>query len=93
MIIDAHAHAAGKYSTPESLLEMSKKYNIEKILLCTSPKNNIDLKKPPNFPFMNNPNSIFTLNKLLRFSYNSFFKDNGDGNQFVSELRDKLPNW
>ncbi len=51
MIIDAHAHAAGLYSTGESLINMSKKYQIEKILLCTSPKNNIDLKAPPKFPF------------------------------------------
>jgi len=91
MIIDAHAHAGGEYSTPESLLEMSKKYGIEKILLCTSPKNSLNLKKPPNIPFMNTPNSIFTLNKMLRFSYNSFIKDKGDGNRYVCELRDKLP--
>lgn len=90
MIIDAHAHAAGEYSTPESILRMSKKYGIDKILLCTSPKNNCDLKQPPNIPFMNTPNSIFTLNRLLRFSYNTFIKDNGDGNRYVCDLRDKL---
>ena len=91
MIIDAHAHAAREYSTAESITTMSKKYEIDKILLCTSPKNNLDLKDPPNIPFMKTPNSNYLLNRMLRYSYNSFFKDNGDGNHYVFELRNKLP--
>ena len=91
MIIDAHAHAAREYSTAESITDMSKRYEIDKILLCTSPKNNVDLKDPPNLPFMKTPSSIYLLNRMLRFSYNSFFKDNGDGNKFVYELRNKVP--
>jgi predicted TIM-barrel fold metal-dependent hydrolase len=91
MIIDAHAHAAREYSTAESITDMSKRYQIDKILLCTSPKNNLDLKDPPNLPFMKSPSSIYLLNRMLRFSYNSFFKDNGDGNKYVFELRNKLP--
>ncbi len=91
MIIDAHAHAAREYSTVESIKDMAKKYEIEKIVLCTSPKNNLDLKDPPNIPFMTTPGSIYLLNRMLRFSYNSFFKDNGDGNKYVFELRNKLP--
>jgi len=91
MIIDAHAHAAREYSTVESIEDMAKKYEIEKIVLCTSPKNNLDLKDPPNIPFMKTPGSIYLLNRMLRFSYNSFFKDNGDGNKYVFELRNKLP--
>jgi predicted TIM-barrel fold metal-dependent hydrolase len=91
MIIDAHAHAAREYSTAESIKEMAIKYEIEKIVLCTSPKNNLDLKDPPNIPFMTTPGSIYLLNRMLRFSYHSFFKDNGDGNKYVSELRNKLP--
>ncbi len=91
MIIDAHAHAAGEYSTVESVKEMAKKYEIEKIILCTSPKNMQDLKDPPNIPFMKTPNTIYLLNRILRFSYNSFFKDNGNGNKYVFEMKNKIP--
>lgn len=91
MIIDAHAHAAREYSTAESIKDMAEKYAIEKIVLCTSPKNNPDLKDPPNIPFMKTPSSIYLLNRMLRLSYTSFFKDYGDGNQYVFELRNKVP--
>ena len=90
MIIDAHAHAARQYSTAESIRDTSKKYGVEKILLCTSPKNNLDLKDPPNLPFFKSPNSIFLLNRMMRMGYRSF-KDGGDGNKYVSELRDQVP--
>jgi predicted TIM-barrel fold metal-dependent hydrolase len=91
MIIDAHAHAAGEYATAESIRDVAKKYAIAKVLLCTSPKNNLDLKEPPNLPFMKSPSSIYLLNRMLRFAYHSFIKDNGDGNKYVFELRDKVP--
>ncbi len=90
MIIDAHAHAAREYSTAESITDMSKRYEIDKILLCTSPKNNLDLNDPPNLPFMKSPSSIYLLNRMLRFSYYSLFKDNGDGNKYVFELSKKV---
>ncbi len=90
MIIDAHAHAAQVYSTAESIIATSKKYQIAKILLCTSPKNNLDLKEPPNFPFLKFPNSIYLLNRMLRLAYKSF-RDYGDGNQYVFELRNRVP--
>ncbi len=70
---------------------MSKMYQINKILLCTTPKNNLNLKDPPNLPFMKSPSSIYILNRVLRFSYNSFFKDNGDGNKYVYELKQQVP--
>jgi predicted TIM-barrel fold metal-dependent hydrolase len=91
MIIDAHAHAAREYSTSESILATAKKFEIEKIVLCTSPKNTLDLKSPPNFPFMKTPSSIYLLNRMLRFTYRSIFKENGDGNKYVFELRNELP--
>ena len=50
MIIDAHAHSAGEYVNAEASLSTSKKYAIDRILLCPSPKNIQDLKKPPNLP-------------------------------------------
>ena len=90
MIIDAHAHAAREYSTVESIKNMAKKYDLEKIVLCTSPKNNLDLKTPPNIPFMKTPGSIYLLNRMLRAFIGSM-KDNGDGNKYVFELRNKLP--
>jgi len=90
MIIDAHAHAAGRYAAGDSILETAKKFEIDKILLCTSPKNNRDLKAPPNVPFMKSPNSIFLLNRTLRLAYRAF-KDGGDGNQYVFALRDQIP--
>jgi predicted TIM-barrel fold metal-dependent hydrolase len=43
MFIDGHAHAAGMYATVESILQSSKNHEIEKVVLCTSPKNNINL--------------------------------------------------
>jgi hypothetical protein len=36
MIIDGHAHAAREYSTAESIITTSKKYGLDKIVLCTS---------------------------------------------------------
>jgi predicted TIM-barrel fold metal-dependent hydrolase len=91
MIIDGHAHAAGIYATVDSILAASKEFGIEKVLLCTSPKNNMTLKSPPSMPVKNSPDSIFTLNKMLRFAYKFFMKDCGDGNRYVAELRNRLP--
>jgi predicted TIM-barrel fold metal-dependent hydrolase len=91
MIIDGHAHAARLYSTVESIKNVAKKYGFEKILLCTSVKNDINLKEPPSIPLAKTPNSIFFLNRMLRFSYNYILKDNGDGNQYVFELKKQLP--
>jgi predicted TIM-barrel fold metal-dependent hydrolase len=90
MIIDAHAHAAGDYATAQSIITTAKKYAIDKVVLCTSPKNNLDLKAPPNIPFMKSPSSIYLLNRMLRLAYKSF-RDNGDGNKYVYELRNKIP--
>jgi len=88
MIIDAHA--AGDYATAESIIATSKKYGIDKVVLCTSPKNNLDLKAPPNIPFMKSPSSIYLLNRMLRLAYKSF-NDYGDGNKYVSEIKHKIP--
>jgi predicted TIM-barrel fold metal-dependent hydrolase len=90
VIIDAHAHAAGDYATVEAISDTSKRYEIDKVVLCTSPKNNPDLKTPPNIPFMKSPSSIYFLNRMLRLAYKSF-KDNGDGNKYVFEIRKKIP--
>jgi predicted TIM-barrel fold metal-dependent hydrolase len=90
MIIDAHAHAAGKYSNVESIQDISKRYNIDKIVLCPSPKNNLDLKEPPNFPFAKSPHSIYFLNRMMRMATKSF-QDFGDGNQYVYELKKQIP--
>lgn len=91
MIIDAHAHAAGGYSTAESIMNMLQKYEIEKIVLCTSPKNILDLPEPPNIPLKKSPDSNYLLNRMLRFAYTNFMKDNGDGNKYVYELKNKIP--
>ena len=92
MIIDAHAHAAREYSTVESILDMVQNYKMERIVLCTSVKNNLELREPPNLPVRNSPNSIYFLNQMLRISYKWFMKDFGDGNRYVYELRNKIPN-
>lgn len=91
MIIDAHAHAAGAYSTAESIQATAKKYGIDKILLCTSPKNNLDLREPPQLPGFNSPNSIYLLNRMLRLAYRYFLHDHGDGNHHVLELSHQVP--
>ncbi|OPX45096.1 amidohydrolase [Ruminiclostridium hungatei] len=91
MLIDIHAHAAGNYGTVDSIKIMSRKYNIEKIVLCTSPKNMQKLKAPPGMPFKQKPDSIYMMNRMNRLAYNHFFKGNGDGNQFVCELKNQLP--
>ena len=90
MIIDAHAHAAREYSAAESIREMARQNGIENIVLCPSPKNNPNLKEPPNFPFLKSPSSIYLLNRMLRMAYRSF-KDLGDGNQYVYELKKEVP--
>ncbi|MDF2513810.1 MAG: hypothetical protein K0S04_3676 [Herbinix sp.] len=91
MLIDIHAHAAGDYGTVDSIKNMAKRYQIDKIVLCTSPKNIHDLQKPPSMPFTQKPDSIFMMNRMNRLAYNHFFKDNGDGNQFVFDLKNRLP--
>ena len=91
MIIDAHAHAAGDYSNAESIMNMIQKYDIEKIILCTSPKNIQVLQTPPNIPLKKSPDSNFLINRMLKFGYKHFMKDNGDGNKFVFELKSKVP--
>lgn len=58
MLIDIHAHAAGSYGTAASIITMAGKY-IEKVALCTSPKNLQNLKKPPAMPFKQKPDSIY----------------------------------
>jgi predicted TIM-barrel fold metal-dependent hydrolase len=90
MIIDGHAHAAGDYAITESIIATSKKYEIDKVVLCTSPKNNLDLKAPPNVPFMKSPSSIYLLNRMLRLAHKSF-RGFGDGNKYVFELKNALP--
>jgi len=91
MIIDAHAHAAGTYSTAESIMNMVQKYEIQKIILCTSPKNILNLPLPPNLPLKKSPDSNYLVNRMLKFSYTHFMKDNGDGNKYVFELKNKVP--
>lgn len=91
MLIDIHAHAAGDYSTVDSIRNMAVKYNIEKIVLCTSPKNNQNLQDPPSMPFKQKPDSIYMMNRMNRIAFNHFIKDNGYGNKFVWELKNQLP--
>ena len=90
MIIDGHAHAAGDYVTAKSIIAASKQYEFNKVVLCPSPKNNLNLKAPPNVPFMKSPSSIYLLNRTLRLAYKSF-KDYGDGNKYVFEIKKEIP--
>jgi predicted TIM-barrel fold metal-dependent hydrolase len=90
LLIDAHAHAAGEYSTAESIGITAKELGIEKVVLCTAPKNNLQIGRPPNIPGFKTPDSVFLLNRMLRLGYR-FMSDNGDGNQYVSKLRESLP--
>jgi predicted TIM-barrel fold metal-dependent hydrolase len=91
VIIDGHAHAARQYSMVESIQEMARTHGLAKIVLCTSMKNDLNLRDPPSVPFAKTPNSIFVLNRMLRFTYNYFMKDQGDGNRYVAELKSRLP--
>lgn len=90
-MIDIHAHATGKYGSVDSIKKMAAKYGLEKVVLCTSPKNNRNLPEPPVSHFKQKPDSIFMMNRMNRIAYNYFFKDNGDGNQFVYELKNQIP--
>lgn len=89
-MIDIHAHAAGCYGSADSIKNMAEKYGLEKVVLCTSPKNNQNLPAPPAMHFKQKPDGIFMMNRMNRLSYNHFFKDNGDGNQFTFELKKEL---
>lgn len=91
MMIDIHAHAAGKYGSVDSIKNMAATYHLDKIVLCTSPKNNQNLQEPPSMPFKQKPDSIYMMNRMNRMAYKHFFKDNGDGNQYVYELKNLLP--
>lgn len=90
-MIDIHAHAAGDYGSVASIKNMAEKYGLKKIVLCTSPKNNHDLPEPPTMHFKQKSDSIFLMNRMNRIAYNHFFKDNGDGNQFVYKLKEEIP--
>jgi uncharacterized protein len=90
-MIDLHGHAAGLYGSPESLSQLAITYDLEKIVLCPSPRNLQDLREPPKLPFKQEPDSIYLMNRLNRMAYRHFFKDNGDGNRFVYELQRALP--
>ncbi len=90
MIIDAHAHAAREYADINSILEIVKKYSIEKILICPSIKNNLNLPDAPKLPVRKTPDSNYFLNKINRFAYRNLIKDNGDGNKFVFDLSNKF---
>ncbi len=90
MIIDIHAHAAGDYSTVASIQNMAAKYDLEKIVLCTGPKN-IQNQVPPSMPFKQKPDSIYMMNRMNRLAYHHFLKDCGDGNKFVYEWKNQLP--
>lgn len=91
MIIDIHAHAAGAYGSAEAIRNMAEKYGLEKVVLCTSPRNNRTLREPPSLPFRQKPDSIYLMNRMNRFAYRHFIKDQGDGNPFVYELKRQLP--
>jgi predicted TIM-barrel fold metal-dependent hydrolase len=91
VIIDGHAHAARQYSTIESIQEMARTYSLTKIILCTSVKNDLNLREPPSVPFAGTPNSIFVLNRILRLAYTAFIKDHGDGKRYVADLKRRLP--
>jgi predicted TIM-barrel fold metal-dependent hydrolase len=91
MIIDAHAHAAGPYSEPESLLASAREHGLEKIVLCPGPKSSRQVREPPNLGLKNKPESIYVLNRLVRFAYAYFIKANGDGNAYVHALQERLP--
>ena len=82
-MIDIHAHAAGDYGSVDSIKIMVEKYGIEKIALCTSPKNNHNLPEPPVTYFKQKPDSIFMMNRMNRIAYKYFFKDNGDGGVYL----------
>jgi predicted TIM-barrel fold metal-dependent hydrolase len=90
LIIDGHAHAAGDYATPEAISLTASRFDIGKIVLCTSPKNHQDLGTPPDIPFMKSPSSIYFLNNMVRLGYRSL-KDNGDGNRYVHGLATAHP--
>jgi predicted TIM-barrel fold metal-dependent hydrolase len=92
MIIDAHAHSAGTYSDPESLVAKAQEYGLEKIVLCPGPKNSLQVQEPPKLGLKNAPDSIYVLNRLVRFAYTYFIKANGDGNAYVHALKQRLPN-
>lgn len=91
MIIDIHAHAAGNYGSVDSIKNTAANYNLEKIVLCTSPKNNRNLREPPKMRFKQKPDSVYLMNRMNRMAYNHFIKGNGGGNQFVYELKNRLP--
>lgn len=93
MIIDGHAHAAREFSNIETLLKQLNKYNIDKVILCPSLKNKIDISDPPKI-FMSkkerSTNNLYSSNKFIRMTYR-LLKENGDPNAFVSNLRQQAP--
>jgi hypothetical protein len=89
MIIDIHA--ADEYATAESIIAISTKHGLDKVMLCMNPRNNRLLNAPPNIPFMKSPGSIYLLNRILGLAYKSF-RDYGDGNRYVFELRNFVTN-
>lgn len=98
MIIDAHAHAMGDFAKKDSLLNILKENNVDKIVLCpggsvddpTDQPGFIPRFKKPNF-IISNPTLLFLSNRFLKRSHKSGSHEVSINNEFIYNLRKKLP--
>lgn len=94
MIIDGHSHACGKFLTVKSIIEILDINDVDKIVLVPGELNSESEYSLPNiaerFP---KHNVVKLTNHLTRFvmKLTGKVKDIPEGNEFVYELKSKLP--
>jgi predicted TIM-barrel fold metal-dependent hydrolase len=95
MIIDGHAHAAGKFADADKLVEALDELGVDKVALCPGLRNNTRVGPLPNVPISAvKQHPLYSrcfIHPGIRFSYNFVFRDRGDGNEFVYSFVQRHP--
>lgn len=93
MIIDGHAHAARDFSTIDSLLKELYSAGVDKVVLCPSLKNHINIPNPPAFfkgKRERGVKKLYAGNPIITFLCR-ILKQKGDSNEFVYAIAKQAP--
>lgn len=95
MIIDGHAHAAGRYADGRTLTALMDELGINKVALCPGPKDTTVAVSVPEVivpPIMEHPRYMqWVVNPLIRGSYAILPSGKRDGNEYVRDLAERYP--
>lgn len=93
MIIDGHAHAAREFSNISSLLKELEQAKVDKVVLCPSLKNHINIPNPPAFfkgKQERGVKKLYAGNAIITFLCR-ILKQKGDSNEFVHQIVKQAP--